>query len=134
MNDRQRERLLDRTRRQSATIGAEMPDEVEVDGRTVDLTEFVFECERLDAIPESERERIEDVKRTLRRERLRRKQRIEEEDISEATGERLVEEIHGIDRAINALEGLDTPDIAEQLRQKQLEDARELLALVDRRV
>ena len=130
MDERTRRRLLDRIDRPSQTVGATMPDELTVEGTTIDLTEFVFECERLETIPDAERDRVEEAKRTLRRERLRRKQRVADEDITVDEAETLVESIHGFDRALNALEGLDTPDYDEQLRQKRLDDARELLELV----
>ncbi len=70
------------------------------------------------------------MKTKLKRERLARKQRIEREEITEEEGERLVRSIHGIDRALTALEGLDTPNIEEEMRLKKLEDARELLSLI----
>lgn len=132
MNERQRRQLLERTRRPSATLGGEIPEEITVQGTTVDLNQFVFECKRLETIPEDERERIEEVKTKLRRERLERKRRIERDEIRYEEGERLVRTIHGIDRALNALEGLDSPDIEEQIRRKKIEDARELLALLGR--
>ncbi|WP_232701379.1 DUF5788 family protein [Halobacterium wangiae] len=130
MNEPQRRELLGEVRRSTGTIGEEMPEELDVQGTTIDVREFVFECKRLDAIPEGERDRIEDVKSKLRRERLERKQRLEREAITLEEGEELVESIHGLDRALTALDGLDEPDIGEQLRQKELEDARELLALL----
>lgn len=134
MNESQRRDLLGRIRSLSGALGADLPDEVDVQGTTVDLTEFVFECKRLDAIPEGQRERIEETKRVLRRERLERKRKIENDAVSYEDGEEFVRTIHGIDRAINALEGLDEPDLGEQLREKELEDASALLALADRSV
>ena len=131
MNDRKRQRLLDRIQRPSGTVGTDLPDEITVQGTTIDLTEFIFECKRLETIPETERERIEDVKAKLRRERLERKQRIARDDISEDEGTQLVRDIHGLDRALNALEGLDEPSIDEQIRRQKLEDARELRSLID---
>lgn len=133
IGERKRQRLLDKSRRQSGTIGVELPDTVTVQGTEVDLTEFVFECQRLEAIPEDERERIETVKNRLRRERLARRQRIAEDDITEEEGERLVDSIRGLDRAITALEGLDEPSYTEQLRRKQIEDAEKLLSLIEQR-
>lgn len=130
MNEQQRRELLGEIRGLTATVGKDLPDELDVQGTTIDVREFVFECKRLDAIPEGERERIEDVKTQLRRERLERKQRLEREDISLEEGENLVESIQGLDRALNALDGLDEPAIGEELRQKELEDARELLSLM----
>jgi len=131
MNEQERRRLLETLRRPSGTVGGDIPDELTVQGTTVDVKAFLFECERLDAIPERERERLESMKRALKRERLERKQRIEREDVSLKEGEALVRSIRGIDRALNALEGLDSADIEEQLRRKQLEDAEELRALMD---
>lgn len=131
MNDEQRRQLLGRVRRLTGTVGTDIPDEITVQGTELDLNKFVFECKRLDSIPENERERIEEMKRKLKRERLQRKQRIADADISYVEGKRLVRTIRGIDRAVNALEGLDSPDIGEELRQKKLEDARQLLEIVD---
>lgn len=131
MNERQRERLLDRIERPSRTIGEEIPEQLSVLGTTIDLKEFVFECNRLETIPEDEQDRIEEMKRDLRRERLARKHRIARDDISYEEGERIARSIHGIDRAVNALESIDSPGIDEELRQKRIEDAKELLALLD---
>lgn len=131
MNDRERQRLLDAAERSSGTIGVDIPDEISLQGTTVDLTAFVFECKRLDAVPEAEREQIEEMKLALKRERLARKRRIEDEDITREEGEEIVETIRGIDRAITALEGIDTPSYSEQVRREKLESARELRSLVD---
>ncbi|WP_436909835.1 DUF5788 family protein [Halosimplex marinum] len=133
MNDRERQRLLDATRRQSGTIGERIPETVTVEGEELPLREFVFECKRLEGVPESERERIEETKRRLQRERLSRKQRIADGDITREEGEALVDEIRGLDRAINALEGLDEPDYGEQLRRKKIRDAEKLLSLIAQR-
>ena len=131
MKDSERERLLSKLQRRSGTVGGDIPDELTVQGETVDVKTFLFECDDLDAIPESERERLESLKRALKRERLQRKQRLERGDRSAEEGEVIVRSVRGIDRALNALEGLDEPDIEEQLRRKQLEDAEELRALMD---
>ncbi len=130
MNDRQRERFLDEVHRQSGTLGKRIPETLTVQGEAIDLNAFVFECKRLDTVPESECDRIEEVKRRLKRERLERIHRIERDEISCEEGERLVESIRGIDRAYNALDGLDSPKIGEEIRQEKLDDARELMALV----
>jgi len=131
MNERERQRLLDSTQRKSGTIGQQIPETVTVQGTEVELREFVFECKRLESIPDDERERIEEMKTALKRERLARKQRIADDDISYEAGERLVDVIRGLDRAINALEGLDSPSLSEELRRKQIRDAEKLLSLID---
>jgi len=131
LTDRERQRLLDRTRRQSGTIGERIPETVTVQGTDLPLREFVFECKRLDAVPEAERERVEEVERQLQRERLARKQRLENAAITDAEGEQLVDSIRGIDRALTALAGLDEPTYTEQLRRKEIRDAKKLLSLVE---
>lgn len=133
MDDEQREQLLGRIRRPSGTLGKKVPETLTIQGTTIDLNEFVFECKRLDTIPEDERDRIDEMKRKLKRERLERKQQVTRDKISYEEGERLVRSIHGIDRALNALENLDSPSISEEMRQKKLENARELLSLIRQR-
>lgn len=119
MKEYERKALLERVEREGSTVGAEIPDEIAVQGETVELREFVFEIKRRETIPDGERERVERAKRNLRRERLQRKQRIEEEDITKKEGEQLVADIIGIDRALNALESLGPTNLeVEQKRQE----------------
>jgi hypothetical protein len=111
VNDHDRTRLLERVEREGATVGASVPERITVQGEEVELREFVFEIKRRETIPEGERERVERAKKNLRRERLQRKQRLEEADIDYEEGERTVEAIVGIDRALNALENLGPTDL-----------------------
>jgi hypothetical protein len=114
----ERKGLLERVERDGATLGAEIPDRVEIQGETVALREFVFEVRRHDRVPEGERDRVERIKRDLRRERRERLTRLEEADIDYETGEALVDSIVGIDRALEALESLGGPGVeAEAERQ-----------------
>jgi len=109
----ERKQLLARVEREGSTVGASIPERIDVQGETIDLQSFVFEIKRRDTIPAGERERVQQAKKNLRRERLQRKQRIENEwaDMSWAEGEELVEAIIGLDRALNALESLGPTDI-----------------------
>jgi len=118
----QRKQLLERIERESATVGASIPDEIIIQGEEIALQEFVFEIRRRDTIPSGERERVEQAKKNLRRERLQRKQRIEEEDIAYQEGERLVETIIGIDRALNELEQLEPVDIEGEAKAQEAAD------------
>jgi len=118
----ERKQLLERVRREGATVGASIPDQIEVQGETVDLREFVFEIKRRDTVPPGERERVETAKRNLRRERLQRVQRIEEGDITREEGEALVESVVGIDRALNALEQLRPVDLEGEMQRQEAAD------------
>jgi hypothetical protein len=107
----ERKQLLERIEREGATVGATIPEEVTVQGEEIDLQAFVFEIRRRDTVPPGERDRVERAKRNLRRERLQRKQRLEDADIDREEGERLAETIIGLDRALNELETLGPVDL-----------------------
>jgi predicted Zn-dependent peptidase len=114
----QRKQLLERVNREGAIVGADIPDEIAIQGETIDLRSFVFEIKRRETIPDGERERVEQAKKNLRRERLQRYQQVEDGEESYEEGERQVQAIIGIDRALNALEQLRPVDLeAEAARQ-----------------
>ena len=124
MKEYERKQLLERIGRDGATVGAAIPDRIDIQGESVDLREFVFEIKRRDTVPPGERERVEQAKTNLRRERLQRKQRIEDGDIPREEGERLAEAIIGIDRALNALESLGPTDLEAEMEAQERADKR----------
>ncbi len=122
MQEYERKRLLERIEREAATVGADIPETIEVQGETIDLQAFVFEVKRRDRVPPGETDRVERAKRNLRRERLQRKQRIENDEVSFEEGERLAESIVGIDRALNALESLGPTDLEAEEEAQETAD------------
>lgn len=124
MREYERKQLLERVEREGATLGADIPEEIEVQGETIELHQFVFEIKRRDTVPPGERERVEEAKKNLRRERLQRKQRLEdgESDLSFEEGEKLVESIIGIDRALEALQSLGPSNIEQEAKAKEAAD------------
>jgi hypothetical protein len=118
----ERKRLLERVNREGATVGADIPDTIEVQGEEVNLREFVFEIKRRETVPPGERERVDAAKRNLRRERRERLQRIEAGEVSYEEGQRLVESVVGIDRALNALEQLGPVDLEQEAAAKEAAD------------
>ncbi|WP_299263110.1 DUF5788 family protein [Halorientalis sp.] len=122
MQEFQRKQLLERIEREGATVGADIPDEIEVQGEFIDLQTFVFEIKRRETVPQGERERVTQAKKNLRRERLQRKQRIEDEDISFEDGEAIARAIIGIDRALNALENLGPTDLEKESELQETQD------------
>ncbi|WP_313692764.1 DUF5788 family protein [Halorarum halobium] len=125
MQPYEQKQLLERVNRETATIGADIPDEIEIQGEQINLREFVFEIKRRDTVPDGERERVERAKRNLRRERIERLEPIEENEVDFATGEELVAGVIGIDRALEALEGLRSGDVeAEAERQEAMDRKR----------
>jgi hypothetical protein len=118
----ERKQLLERVERESATVGQDIPDEIEVQGETLDLQGFVFEIKRRETVPPGERERVDRAKKNLRRERLQRKQAIEDGDITREQGEEHAEAIVGIDRALNALEQLGSVDLESEVQAQEAAD------------
>ncbi|GAA0252366.1 DUF5788 family protein [Halobacterium noricense] len=128
----ERKGLLERVEREGATVGASIPEEITVQGRDIDLREFVFEIKRRETIPPGERDRVEQAKTNLRRERLQRKQRLEEGDISREEGEILVDSIIGIDRALNALENLGAANLEAEERTKEAADQKRWMSFLQK--
>ncbi|SFL02533.1 hypothetical protein SAMN04487950_2020 [Halogranum rubrum] len=128
----QRKQLLERVNREGATIGSTIPDEIAVQGETLDLQEFVFEIKRRDTVPAGERERVDQAKRNLRRERIERLELIEENEVSYEEGEELVESIIGIDRALNALEQLQPVDLEQESKVQEAADKKRWMTFLNK--
>jgi hypothetical protein len=118
----QRKQLLERVGREGATVGADIPDEIEVQGETLELQQFVFEIKRRDTVPADERDRVEEAKKNLRRERNDRLDTIEAGEVSYEEGEELARSIVGIDRALNALEQLEPADLEGEAARQEAAD------------
>jgi Family of unknown function (DUF5788) len=118
----ERKQLLERIGKEGATIGARIPEEIEIQGERVELRDFVFEIKRRETVPEGERERVERAKRNLRKERLERLEAIEAGTISRAEGERLAESIIGIDRALEGLQQLGASSIEAEAEAQRIAD------------
>jgi hypothetical protein len=118
----ERKQLLERIGRESATLGVDIPERIDVQGTEADLQAFVFEIKRRDTVPPGERERVEEAKRNLRRERLERKERIEAGEIPFEAGEREADAIIGIDRALEALENLGRESVEAEAERQEAAD------------
>jgi len=130
----ERKQLLERVEREGATVGARIPEQITVAGpegaESFALREFVHGVQHL-SDGEADPGEVATVKKRLRRERLRRRQRIEGGDIDREEGERLVEDVVGIDRALNALENLDT-DPAREAEVQEMADQKRWLSFLRR--
>ncbi|QWC19937.1 DUF5788 family protein [Halorubrum sp. 2020YC2] len=131
IGDDVREALLDRVTSQSATVGASVPDEIEVDGTAVDLSAFIVESRKVDAVPPALNRKVTAARNALRGERERRLDRLETEPIDRETAETLAEEVIGIDRALNALEGIRRPGFADEHHADTVAGHERWLAFVD---
>ncbi|RLM72545.1 DUF5788 family protein [Halorubrum sp. Atlit-26R] len=131
IGDDVRETLLDRVTSQSATVGASVPDEIEVDGTALDLSAFIVETRKVDAVPPALDRKVTAARDALRAERERRLDRLETEPIDRETAEALAEQVIGIDRALNALEGIRRPGFADEHHADTVAGHERWLAFVD---
>jgi hypothetical protein len=131
IDDDAREALLDRVNSPSATVGASVPDEVEVAGEAVDLSAFIVETRKVDAVPPALDRKVTAARDSLEAERERRIKRLETDAIDRETAEALAEEAIGIDRALNALEGIRRPGFADEHHADTLAGHERWLAFVD---
>ncbi|AGB38323.1 DUF5788 family protein [Natronococcus occultus] len=130
MQEYERKQLLERVEREGATVGADIPETITVQGEEIDLRTFVFEIKRRDTVPPGERDRVEQAKRNLRRERLERLEAIEEGAVSREEGEELARSIIGIDRALNVLENLGPTNLEQEQKAQQAADKKRWMSFL----
>lgn len=118
----ERKQLIERVEREGATVGETIPETIDVQGRPLELREFVFELTRREEIPPGEQETVDRAKTNLRRERRERLEQLENGDITHEEGERLAMSIVGIDRALNALENLGPTDLEAEAKTRETAD------------
>lgn len=128
----QRKQLLERVDRDGATVGEQIPETITIESESVALREFVFEIRRRETYPKSEQERLQQAKRMLRRGRRTRYQQLETAAISYSEGERLVTEMIGIDRALDALETLQPVDLEAAATEHAVADKRRWITFLKR--
>jgi len=132
MDDTTRAELLERVNRQSATIGAKTPDTITINDTEIDLHDFLIETRELPEIPPGTKELVSTAKRTLKTERDERVERLKtDQTLDVATAETLAEEIIGLDRARNALDGVYHPDYGEEAQNMAIDDYKRWLGFVE---
>lgn len=120
----ERKQLLERIDREGATVGAAIPERIHVDGERLELRSYVFEVRAgVDPIDPP----VPEMKRRLRAARRKRLSKLEDERRAEALswerGSELVDEIVGIDRALNAMSDEDT-DIEAEMQAREVANRR----------
>lgn len=128
----ERKQLLERVEREGATVGHTIPEELTLQGESLRLREFVFETKRIEHVEPSDRERVEEVVKLLRYERRERRQRLEDEPMPREEGERLADEILGIDRALNALTSLEPTDVQAESERADRADRKRWVSFLKR--
>jgi len=132
IDDTTRAELLERVNRQSATVGAKTPATITIDGTEIDLHAFLSETRNLPEIPPGTKELVSTAKQRLKTERDERVERLKtDQTLDEATAETLAEEIIGLDRARNALDGVYRPNYGEEAHNMTIDDYKRWLGFVE---
>ncbi len=131
MDDAERERLLKRVNRQSATIGASIPETITIEGEEIDLKEFLVETRKIETLPPETSELVSEARKRFAAEREKRLDRLKHDQLTSEEAEGLADEIVGIDRARNALKTIRHPSFGEEARSNNIEDHKRWLSFVD---
>lgn len=133
MRPHEREALLARIDREGATVGTRIPERAEVAGEEIALRRRVLRLQNADPLTGADRDERDRLVRALRQNRRDLVERLEEAPIDRPTGERLVDRIVGIDRAMGALRAAgEDDDIEEAIRQQRVADVERWRSFVKR--
>lgn len=131
VRDYERERYLERIERDGATVGVEIPERIEIDGTEIPLRTFVLEVKTLEDVPSEKRESVAEMTTAIRRARRKRKRKLERAELSSQEAAALVEEIVGLDRALNALASLGPTDVEGAIDAREVADQKRWLSFLD---
>lgn len=132
LSDERREELLERVRRRSSTVGTRIPESVTINGTELNLREFVLETRSQEVVPSEQREKVQDVRATLKRERTGLIDRLEHDPLTEEEATRLADTIVGIDRANAALTDLRPADTQPTEQERDVEKERSWVNFLDK--
>lgn len=118
VSDDRRRALLERISKRGSTIGERIPETVTIDDHEIALRSFVWETKKQGVVPPEQRDDVQRVRATLKRERDRLKDRLENDPLSPTDAESVADTIVGIDRAIAALKSLREPDLQQHAHEE----------------
>lgn len=119
MREYERTVLRERLAREGATVGAQIPEHLTIDGEERPIRREVLQLAGLESPSDSDRAQANQLKRDLRRIRRELIDRLEDDSCTFEEGEELVDTVSGIDRALNALKDIGEPSVEEQARQQE---------------
>lgn len=122
--------LRERLNREGATIGASIPEQVIIDGAEYPLRQAVIRLTGGESLTDSERLEVTELKRALRQVRRAHIDRLEDDACTFDTGADIVETVTGIDRALNALDGIGAPDVETQARHQEAVNQKRWMAFL----
>lgn len=122
MDDSKINMYLDQIDRDSATVGINIPEKIEVQGQVIPLKTIVFEVCSEGSIPDSYDLNLSDIKVNLRRERNDMIDRIESGEVTETEAEDIVRKSKQIERSLNAINNPLEEDLESRIKRKEAQD------------
>lgn len=122
MDDSKINMYLDQIDRDSATVGINIPEKIEVQGQVIPLKTIVFEVCSEGSIPDSYELNLSDIKVNLRRERNDMIDRIESGEVTEPEAEDIVRKSKQIERSLNAINNPLEEDLESRIKRKEAQD------------
>lgn len=134
MEDSYRNILLSKVDRDSATVGIDIPDSMNVQGEKVPLQKLVFDICSKDDISDEYNITKDEIKVMLRRERNDILDRIEnDESMSRREGREAVKQISQIDRALGFIRNSDKDiDLEVEIKKSEAKSTKRWKQFIDK--
>jgi hypothetical protein len=134
MDDSFREILMSKVDKDSATVGIEIPDSMTVQGREIPLHKIVFDICSTEDVPEKYDMNVDEVKLMLRRERNNLISEIEnDDDITKKKGEKNVNKINQINRALSFIKDADRDiDVEAEIKKSEAQSTKRWKNFLDK--
>ena len=114
------EKYYNMTQRDSFTIGTDIPEEINVEDRTIPLKRLAFDISSQGKVPDEYGTDLKTVKRNLRRERNKMSDKLEDCEVeSEDQAEILVEQIRQIDRALSVMSDPGESNVESEIKRNE---------------
>lgn len=114
------EKYYDMTQRDSFTIGTEIPEEIQIEGRVIPLKHLAFDISSKGEVPDKYDTDLKTIKRNLRRERNNMSDKLEECTVeSEDEAQNLVDQIRQIDRALSVMSDPGETDVESEVKRNE---------------
>lgn len=134
MDDSFRKILISKADKDSATVGISIPDSMTIQGREIPLHKIVFKICSTDNVPKEYDMTIDEIKVMLRRERNNLIDKIENaDDMTRKEGEKSVEKINQIDRALSFIKDSDKDiDIEAEIKKSDAQSTKRWKSFLDK--
>ena len=132
MDETKKRIYLDQIDRDSSTVGVEIPEEIEIQGKEIPLKSIVFDVCSDGGVPSQYNMDVDGVKVGLRREKNEMVNMIESGEADESQAEDIVKKAKQIDRALNAITNPLDEDLESRIKRKEAQDKKKWRSFLDK--